>query len=114
MDKREQVYKELTEHLTSAPPHNPGIIVDQRYRDVVSDIMSGELWAVADFILAREGKIRDEWIDEVKRYGNELARLRSALELIATPKRPDGTYNRDREACRQLALEALQGGNDGQ
>ena len=32
---------------------------------------------------------------------------REALELIATPKRPDGTWNRDREACRQLAAEAL-------
>lgn len=32
---------------------------------------------------------------------------REALELIAAPIRPDGTWNRDREACRQLALEAL-------
>lgn len=33
--------------------------------------------------------------------------LREALELIAAPRRPDGTWNRDREACRQLAAEAL-------
>jgi len=33
--------------------------------------------------------------------------MREALELIAAPKRPDGTWNRDREACRQLAAEAL-------
>jgi hypothetical protein len=32
---------------------------------------------------------------------------REALELIATPMRPDGTWNRDREACRQIAAEAL-------
>ena len=32
---------------------------------------------------------------------------REALELIAAPKHPDGTWNRDREACRQLAAEAL-------
>lgn len=32
---------------------------------------------------------------------------REALELIAAPQRPDGTWNRDREACRQLAAEAL-------
>jgi hypothetical protein len=32
---------------------------------------------------------------------------RQALELIAAPMRPDGTWNRDREACRQLALEVL-------
>jgi len=32
---------------------------------------------------------------------------RQALELIATPMRPDGTWNRDRAACRQIAAEAL-------
>lgn len=30
-----------------------------------------------------------------------------ALQLIAAPMRPDGTWNRDRESCRQLAEEAL-------
>lgn len=33
--------------------------------------------------------------------------MREALQLIATPMRPDGTWNRDREACRQLAEEVL-------
>lgn len=37
---------------------------------------------------------------------------REILELIAAPKRADGTWNRDREACRQLAAEAL-GRDDG-
>lgn len=32
-----------------------------------------------------------------------------ALELIAAPRRADGSWNRDREACRQLAAEALGG-----
>ena len=32
---------------------------------------------------------------------------REALELIVAPQRPDGTWNRDREACRQIAAEAL-------
>ena len=32
---------------------------------------------------------------------------REALELIAAPQRPDGTWNRDRKACRQLAAKAL-------
>ena len=32
---------------------------------------------------------------------------RQALELIAAPMRSDGTWNRDREACRRLAAEAL-------
>lgn len=39
----------------------------------------------------------------------ECAKYRQALELIASPKRPDGTYNRDREACEQLARAALSG-----
>lgn len=30
-----------------------------------------------------------------------------ALEKIAAPKRPDGTYNLSREACEQIAKEAL-------
>ncbi len=34
-------------------------------------------------------------------------RARQVLELIAAPMRPDGTWNRDREACRQMAAEAL-------
>lgn len=37
----------------------------------------------------------------------EIARLRSVLELIAASPRADGTYNRCREACEQLANEAL-------
>lgn len=36
-----------------------------------------------------------------------LNRACSALELIATPMRPDGTYNRDRAACQQLARKTL-------
>ena len=37
----------------------------------------------------------------------EAAKLRETLELIASPMRPDGTYNRDRRACELLAKEAL-------
>lgn len=35
------------------------------------------------------------------------AQLESVLQLIATPKRADGTYNYCREACEQLAKEVL-------
>ena len=38
-----------------------------------------------------------------------VARLEAALERIAAPKRPDGTYNLSREACEQVAREALEG-----
>jgi len=37
-----------------------------------------------------------------------LAVAWEALSLIAAPKRPDGSWNRDREACRQVAQEALE------
>jgi hypothetical protein len=39
----------------------------------------------------------------------ENARLREALELIAAPMRPDGTWNRERLACQQIAVAALKG-----
>jgi prefoldin subunit 5 len=52
--------------------------------------------------------------DEINRLQQEIFFLQrklntanTALELIATPKRSDGTYNRCREACETLAKEAL-------
>lgn len=39
------------------------------------------------------------------------AQYREVLELIAAPMRPDGTWNRDREACRELAANALKKGS---
>lgn len=36
-----------------------------------------------------------------------IASYREALDLIAAPERPDGTYNRDRKACEQIARAAL-------
>jgi hypothetical protein len=42
-----------------------------------------------------------------KRLEDRLAQAQSALELIASPKRPDGTWNRDREACRDLAAKTI-------
>lgn len=41
------------------------------------------------------------------RLGLWANQARAVLELIAAPMRPDGTWNRDREACRQMAAEAL-------
>ena len=45
--------------------------------------------------------------DEIERLRAELAACRAALELIAAPQRSDGSWNRDREACRQVAQAAL-------
>lgn len=44
----------------------------------------------------------------IKRLEAENSRMRSALTLIAAEKRADGTYNRCREACEQLAKSALE------
>jgi len=44
---------------------------------------------------------------EMTRLRLRNAELESALYLIAAPKRADGTYNHCREACEQLAREAL-------
>lgn len=47
---------------------------------------------------------------EINRYTEtelKLAKAIEALELIAAPKRSDGTYNRDRTACGELARDTL-------
>jgi hypothetical protein len=46
------------------------------------------------------------WLERAR---NSALKWETALVLIATPMRPDGTWNRDREACRQLAQDALDG-----
>lgn len=38
---------------------------------------------------------------------SRIEELRAALEMVATCRREDGTYNVSREACEQLAHEAL-------
>lgn len=54
-------------------------------------------------------KLADRVIATMRKHeADREARLREALELIATPKRPDGTYNRCREACEALARAALE------
>ncbi len=54
-------------------------------------------------------KLSDDNQRELIRTLAEWWRMAAALELIAAGPRPDGTYNRDRVACRELALETLQG-----
>lgn len=73
-------------------------------------------------MLEFEFKIRDDRIAELEflRDGAESARLKDneyllgkiaayegVLDLIAAGERADGTYNRSREACEQLAKEVL-------
>ena len=44
---------------------------------------------------------------QLVRIQEDLSTALDALELIAAGKRPDGSYNRCREACEQLAKETL-------
>jgi len=47
------------------------------------------------------------YIDFSNKLRNRLSIAEQALNLIAAPKRSDGTYNRCREACQTLAQETL-------
>ena len=52
---------------------------------------------------------QDVWL-YIKNLENRISRDDKYLEvlcLIATPMRPDCTWNRDRKACQELALKAL-------
>jgi hypothetical protein len=59
---------------------------------------------------AKHGQYHADYIcgDCVEDLRAENARLGAALQRIATPKRPDGSYNLSREACERLAREALE------
>lgn len=46
--------------------------------------------------------------DTIRALRMRVYELEAALDTIAAPKRPDGTYNLCREACEQLAKKALQ------
>lgn len=45
----------------------------------------------------------DRALAYIDRLETRVKELEEALRLIATPPRPDGTYNRSREACEELA-----------
>lgn len=52
-------------------------------------------------------KIMQQAAQELDRQALLLAEAEAALHTIATPKRPDGTYNLGREACEAVAQRAL-------
>lgn len=60
-------------------------------------------WYTADILY-------EEFEDLVKEVCNDdhhYIRALEVLQIIATPCRTDGTWNKDREECRQLALDVL-------
>ncbi len=75
---------------------------------VEHEIHSAGLWVVREYTLdprTRSQKLADAGF--TRRPSLRAMDMREALELIAAPMRPDGTWNRDRTACQQLAAEAL-------
>lgn len=52
------------------------------------------------------GRIMDNQ-DNIEDIKSALMIAIAALNLVAAPKRPDGTYNRGRESCEQIARQAL-------
>ena len=67
---------------------------------------AGSLRALADEVeRLRSQRLADAGF--TRRPSLRAMEMRAALELIAAPMRADGTWNRDREACRELAAEAL-------
>lgn len=71
------------------------------------------LRALSDLVTHERQNKADAWHreallqDQVKALKLQIMEMEIALETIATPKRPDGTYNYCREACEQIAKEAL-------
>lgn len=45
--------------------------------------------------------------EQIKTLKLQVMEMEIALQTVATPKRADGTYNYCREACEQIAKEAL-------
>lgn len=69
-------------------------------------------YAISDELaddVARLTTERDMAIKEISATARNLGYAEAALGLIAAPMRPDGTYNRDRAACGELARATLEG-----
>lgn len=92
-----------------------GSLVDEDYADVERLLglavdrakdLEAEVERLREAVEWRENERRNALIDN-QRLRAEVERLKEALEFIAAPRRRDGSYNRSREACEQLAREAL-------
>ena len=72
--------------------------------------LDGVTYRAAERVAVRPEPVRSQQMADAgftRRPSLWSLQAREALELISAPQRPDGTWNRDREACRQLAAEAL-------
>lgn len=97
---REDLYWRL--HSLSKALESSGRIYSEDHPDAYATVL--------DAMNALRSPTRSEALAAAgftRRPSLKAMEMHAALELIATPQRPDGTWNRDREACRELAAEAL-------
>ncbi len=101
LPKRDDLYARL-ETLSKAL-ESSGRIDQFDYPEAYATVLDAMNWVMREpsrsQALAEAGFVRRPTLRAME--------MREALELIAAPMRPDGTWNRDREACRELAAEAL-------
>ena len=84
--------------------------VTSRLAARVEELVKSQELAVLDRNEAEDENVR--LAARVEQLEAKNAQLESALALIAAPRRADGTYNRSREACEQLAARVLSEGED--
>ena len=58
--------------------------------------------------MGNEAEVRSAAKRQELTLGRENGLLRAALERIAAPCRPDGTWNLSRTACYEIAKEVLE------
>jgi hypothetical protein len=98
--ERDDLYWRL--HSLSKALESCGRIYAEDYPDAYATVL--------DAMNALRSPTRSQALAEAgftRRPSMKAMEMRAALELIATPQRPDGTWNRDRAACQELASEAL-------
>lgn len=78
-----------------------------RIRELLDTLKEGLVNSQEGPIASGLPPTRNTSVDERSALIARCEELEGALMRIATPKRPDGTYNLSREACEQIAKEAL-------
>lgn len=99
-DERDDLYWRL--HSLSKALESSGRVDADDYPDAYATVL--------DAMNTMRSKTRSQKLADAgftRRPGLWAMQAREVLELIAAPMRPDGTWNRDREACRELAAGTL-------